>query len=71
MKYCINCGEAIKEINNFCEGCGQKVSSKLTEGSKEVVEQGHKKTTALSPLKVVGWIIIVGMLGFGMLAIFQ
>lgn len=35
MKYCSNCGEKLKEKQNFCAGCGKELDNRLTEEEKK------------------------------------
>lgn len=69
MKYCIQCGNKIAEVDEFCQGCGHAVdsfSSSPTISGKEKVGQQHKDKPLyqqeLSPSFWWSFVIALGVL---------
>ena len=61
-KYCMNCGEPIKETTNFCPNCGKQLTTKLNEStfSPTADKMSQSKMTI-----IIGTIIAVILLLIG------
>ena len=60
-KYCINCGEPIKETTNFCPNCGKQLTDSLNETSTTSVETMSKSKKTI----IIGTVIAVVVLLIG------
>jgi len=47
MKYCKNCGAKLEDIDNFCEKCGTKIRTKLSQ--KKSVKSENYSDISISP----------------------
>lgn len=60
-KYCINCGEPIKETTNFCPNCGKQLTTSLNETSATSAETMSKSRKTI----IIGTVIAVVVLLIG------
>ena len=60
-KYCINCGEPIKETTNFCPNCGKQLTTSLNEISTTSTETMSKSKKTI----IIGTVIAVVVLLVG------